>query len=182
MNKDSEAKPNGWNERITLARRRFLQALAALVGAPSMVGVAGAQEKKPLASDKELIEAINAIRRGRAYQGAEALRRNTNGGAAAMAKAKSGSKERQALLTLIATWESIAWIARNLEKKDDFFQSMPICHMWEVLKDGIETLKQPSLSRRFRALYEEYLKWLKDQKKDDKYRSQDCTDAKAFFG
>lgn len=124
------------------------------------------------------------LRTNPTYHAAEVLRRNTQGGSGAMAAAKEGSPEHQAVLLLIGTWETIAVMVSDLKKKDKIFAVTPICHMHRELKDAIDFLAKnfPGFAANFTRLAAEYDTWLKKKKLAAQYESAICGGLHARFG
>jgi hypothetical protein len=111
------------------------------------------------------------------YHRAEVLRRNTEGGSAAMAAAAPGSDENAAIHVLIETWNVIAILVRGVKTKDKIYEHNPICHMYTVLEPGIMYLRNkstPEFASEFEKLNADYHAWLKKKKKSASYVSAAC--------
>ena len=84
-----------------------------------------------------LLLAIEALRGATEYQQAELMRRSL--GAEQMARSKPDSKQYAGIRYLIGTWEGIAaTVYAGAISKDRFFETQPVCHMWDALEDGIK--------------------------------------------
>jgi hypothetical protein len=131
-----------------------------------------------------ILLAIETLRSNPAYHAAEVLRRQTPGGAGAMAAMSEGSAQRGAVLLLIGTWESIAVLMDGLKKRDKIFEVTPVCHMWKELEAAVKILRQyfAAYAEHFEDLYEAYQAWLKKKKKDAKYITAACGGIYARFG
>lgn len=119
---------------------------------------------------------IETMRSDPEYHAAEALRRSTQGGAAAMALAPEGSKERNAVMLLISNWEVFAVLIRGSRGRDKIFEVTPVCHMHTVLSPAMKQLREeiPGLATNFEKMNVEYRAWLKKKKKEAKYVSAAC--------
>lgn len=141
--------------------------------------------------------AIYNLRTNPAYQQAERLRRNTAGGAAAMATAPENSEEFAAVHLLISTWETIATLLASVEHKDRIFEVTPICHMHNHLKDAIPALGLKHVNLRaadefhipnagyganFSMLASEYHSWTIEKNKSAHYITGSCDGMYACFG
>jgi hypothetical protein len=131
------------------------------------------------------------------YKGAEILRRNTAGGAVAMANAPDNSDEFAAVHLLVNTWEAIATLLDEVENKDRIFEITPICHMHNNLKDAIPVLSlrhtnlisaadfvipNGGYGARFSKLANDYDNWLIEKQKSAQYITGACSGLHAYFG
>ena len=103
-----------------------------------------------------------------------------------MARAAVASEEYAAVRLLIGTWDSIATrvLAGDIPMIP-FFQSNPVSHMWDALKDGIyeirERSKGPTYATDFEALFNAFDDWLKT-KDGKKYKTAAAQGINAHFG
>lgn len=127
---------------------------------------------------------IEMLRSSPQYHAAEALRRQTRDGSAAMVTMPEGSPERGAALLLISTWESIALLANGLQRRDRLFSVLPVCHMWRELEGAILSIRRQfaSYAENFEALYKANEAWFTQQRKDAQYVTAVCGDMYARFG
>lgn len=131
-----------------------------------------------------LLATLQVIRTNHIYHAAEVLRRKTSGGALAMASAPENSDERNAVLLLISTWETIALLISGAKNKSNIFEVTPVCHMYRELKDAIDSLDSsiPGLAFNFIKLNAEYKAWLDNQRRDARYVTAACNGLHARFG
>ncbi|KRR18784.1 hypothetical protein [Bradyrhizobium retamae] len=134
--------------------------------------------------ENSLLLGIQEMRSDSDYHAAEVLRRETDGGAEAMAAAPSDSREHAAVRLLIVTWESIAVLMRGVRAKDKIYEVTPICHMYEVLEPAIRYFRKetPEYAANFEKLNVDYRAWLKKKKKGASYESAACGGMHARFG
>ena len=128
--------------------------------------------------------AIQFLRGNPTYHAAEVLRRNTQGGSRAMATAAEGSPERQAVFTLISTWEAIALMMSDLKRKDRIFSNTPVCHMYRALEPAITYFANqfPDYGANFKKLNTEYEAWYSRKKFSAQYVTELCNGMHARFG
>jgi hypothetical protein len=141
--------------------------------------------------------AIQNWRSNPVYKQAEILRRNTSGGAAAMAAAPENSDEYAAIHLLVNTWEAIATLLDHVENKDHIFEITPIGHMHENLKDAVAALvlkharvesaadfSVPNLGfgAKFAKLANDYNSWLIERQKSAYYITASRGGIHAYFG
>jgi hypothetical protein len=133
-------------------------------------------------SDVSILAQIDKLREHPAYQAAEALRRGTAGGAAAMAKATKGSDEQRAALLLLSTWQTIGVMVSAMRRKDSAYRQLPVCHMYRELKAAIEQLADKDQAVQIQRLYDDYEAWLEARGLDATYVSALCGGLHARFG
>jgi hypothetical protein len=132
--------------------------------------------------------AIEAMRSGAAYQQAEMLRRSLGeNGAEQMASKGPASKEYAAVRLLIGTWEAIAaMVQADPDSQTRFFETQPVFHMWDALKDGVKRIQKdlncPHFAKNFESLACDYDAWCDRSKKSKAYRTQACNGITARFG
>jgi hypothetical protein len=126
--------------------------------------------------ENALLLGITILRSDHHYHAAEMLRRQTDGGAATMAGARSDSREYAAVRLLISTWDSIAVLMRRVRTKDKIYEVTPICHMYEVLEPAIMYFRRetPEFAAEFEKLNVDYRAWLRKKKKSATYVSAAC--------
>jgi hypothetical protein len=119
--------------------------------------------------NSELFE-IHLLRSSVPYHAAEVLRRQTIGGAAAMAAAGETTQEYAAVRLLVSTWETIALrVKGNTALKIPFCENNPVGHMWDALWPGIKIIRGNAFrtkaagtyyAREFQLLNGTYRRWL----------------------
>lgn len=139
--------------------------------------------------------ALHQLRASPEYRAAELIRRGTT--AKAMVKKKT-SKEYAAAILLIATWNTIGAAVRQVVESssatgdafldsylDAIFENVPVCHMYQGLNAALDQIADDwgeDFAPDFQWLYNEYLKWLERNGKDEKYRARHCKGIRAMFG
>lgn len=128
---------------------------------------------------------VLAIRSGVAYQDAERLRRRV-GSSRIMALSPMTSEDYAAARLLIGTWDSIAARVRAGDiPRVPFFQTSPVSHMWDALKDAIKVIRKrskgPRYARDFQWLHATFAAWLRTPA-GRKYRTAAKQGINAHFG
>lgn len=136
-------------------------------------------------SDAAVLAGLYMIRTNPMYQAAEALRRKTAGGAAAMARAPAGSEEHRAILLLLNTWETMARMVQSVGEKEvqeRIYETVPISYMYRELRPAIEALRggAPAFGLQFEKLTDAADTWCKAR--PDCYISGASGGLHAFFG
>ena len=128
---------------------------------------------------------VIALRSGVEYREAERLRRRI-GDSGKMAEYPISSDEYAAVRLLIGTWDSIATRVRAGDIPEGaFFESNPVQHMWDALKDGVTVIrnrsKGPRYARDFQWLVTRLRAWLK-KPGNRKFRTASVEGINAHFG
>lgn len=143
------------------------------------------------------LAAIHNIRIQPVYQNAERLRRKAKNGAVELANGGDDSEELAAAKLLVSTWETIATILESVENKDRIYEVLPICYMFNALREAIAIisrrhacLKQTDqfeipnngYGAKFAKLANDYQSWLLEKHKTTQYITGACGGMQAFFG
>ncbi|HEY3068264.1 MAG TPA: hypothetical protein VGL09_20940 [Methylomirabilota bacterium] len=128
--------------------------------------------------------AITGLRSGADYRAAEITRRKI--GAKQMVAKGPSSSEYASVRLLIGIWDNIAASARNDDPLlDRIFEHIPVCHMYEALREAVEMLREEfgdEYAVDFEWLYQQYLLWLERHGKGPEYRAMICGGLHAMFG